>query len=548
MKKILFFVAGALALAACGKTAPAFIDDPDDPAYAGEAARTVRIVPLMTKVTETSFEETDAIGVTVTPSTEVEGFSAQNLKFVYDGSAFSSSLKWYSAGTTTSTITAYYPWSETVPTSFTVQSDQRNGTGSSDFVAGSKADVLPTAAAVPVPFKHKLTRIKLNVTNNAEGDLDHIVLKGGKLTALLDADFNASADPDAEPGDIVAFEGQSGYYLILPPQTVSFVASVFTTGGDELTQAMVEATLEAGKQYTINMIVNPGDLSVVLSGEIEGWNDGGEIGGEDPVPSNVEEHLDLGYIIYHDVQYNVVKLKDNKWWMAQNLAYVPDGFTPASDLSAVTAGVFYPLKVNDGKTSAEFDTSADGIAAKGYLYQAEVALGLQVGGLTTLDQAVELEGAQGICPDGWHVPTISDIIGLVGKAVSPIATNPDAPYYNGSNGSIVLLNEDGFNMDAFGAVSIQDNTKTAGTFMGWASKYSSKLSSGMFCGSSVGLNSDGDPTATYNTTDEPASGIKNIQFYGFMPMTNKDSEADYTCNGTKVSYRVAGPVRCVRNE
>ena len=539
MRKILFFVAGALALAACGKTAPAFIDDPDDPAYAGEAARTIRIVPLMTKVTETSFEETDAIGVTVTPSTEVEGFSAQNLKFVYDGSAFSSSLKWYSAGTTTSTITAYYPWSETVPTSFTVQSDQRNGTGSSDFVAGSKADVLPTAAAVPVPFKHKLTRIKLNVTNNAEGDLDHIVLKGGKLTALLDADFNASADPDAEPGDIVAFEGQSGYYLILPPQTVSFVASVFTTGGDELTQAMVEATLEAGKQYTINMIVNPGDLSVVLSGEIEGWNDGGEIGGEEPVPSDVEEHLTDGYIIYHDVQYSVVKMDDDKWWMAQNLAYLPTGFTPASSLSEVTAGVFYPIKPNAGQTAAEFDTSADGIAAKGYLYQAEVALGLQVGDLTSVEEAQALEGAQGICPDGWHIPTLADIQGLVGK-VAGLSDVTTAPYYVNGNGSIVSLNEDGFNMDAFGAISIQDNTKTAGTFMGWFSTYPDKIASGMFCGSTYG-------GVTYNTANDETSGIKNLQFYGLMPMTNKATEEQFTCNGTKVSYRIAGPVRCVRD-
>ena len=41
--------------------------------------------------------------------------------------------------------------------------------------------------------------------------------------------------------------------------------------------------------------------------------------------------------------------------------------------------------------------------------------------------------------------------------------------------------------------------------------------------------------------------MKNLQFFGFMPMTNKATEAEYTCNGTKVSYRIAGPLRCVRN-
>ena len=153
--------------------------------------------------------------------------------------------------------------------------------------------------------------------------------------------------------------------------------------------------------------------------------------------------------------------------------------------------------------------------------------------------AEKLEGAQGICPQGWHVPTLTEIVGLVGKSVGA-TTVETAPYYDGANGSIVKLNEDGFNMDAFGAISIQDNTKTAGTFMGWASGYPDKLSSGMFCGSTYA-------GVTYNTSGDETSGVKNLQFYGFMPMTNKSSEAQYTCNGTKVSYRIAGPVRCVRN-
>ena len=62
----------------------------------------------------------------------------------------------------------------------------------------------------------------------------------------------------------------------------------------------------------------------------------------------------------------------------------------------------------------------------------------------------------------------------------------------------------------------------------------------MFCGSTFA-------SATYNTSGDATSGVKNLQFYGFMPMTNKASEDQYTCNGTKVSYRIAGPVRCVRN-
>ena len=235
-------------------------------------------------------------------------------------------------------------------------------------------------------------------------------------------------------------------------------------------------------------------------------------------------------------------MKDGRIWMADNLRYVPDGFTPSSDLTKVTAGVFYPLVVNADNSGLDFNTSADVIAAKGYLYQSEVALGLNVGDLTTVEAAQDLEGVQGICPPKWHVPTIDEIIGLVGKAVSPITTVTTAPYYDtaSGNGSIALLNADSFNMDAFGAITIQDNTKTAGTKMGFMSTYNTKISSGMFCGSSYA-------GVTYNTSGDATSGIKNLQFYGFMPMTNKDSEASYTCNGTKVRYRIAAPLRCVRN-
>ena len=180
------------------------------------------------------------------------------------------------------------------------------------------------------------------------------------------------------------------------------------------------------------------------------------------------------------------------------------------------------------------------IKAHGYLYQAEVALGLQVGDLASVDAAQALEGAKGLCPKGWHVPTADDIISLVGKAVSPLATKTDAPYYDGSNGSIVMLNEDGFNMDAFGAISIADNTKTAGTFMGYLKTFPDKISSGMFCGSTYA-------GVSYNEKDDPESGVKIIQFNGLMPMTNKASADQYTCNGTKVSYRIAAPLRCVRD-
>ena len=529
MKKSVIFAGMALlTLAACKKTPNVEPQPVDFSQYA------VRVEPVITRATETNFEKGDQIGLSIVRAT---GDYATNKQLTYDGTAFSGDLNWYDEGAEESTLKAYYPYNSTeaLPTRFTVQADQSKGTSASDFVSAVKENVLPSANAVSMVFKHRLSRLVVTVKNNSGAEIETVQFQEIIPVALIGDDLTAKVDENAKWQTITAFADGDKYYAIVPGQTVAPIV-VVTAGGKELSQQLVEVTLEPGKQYSVSVIVNKEEIKVVLAGEIENWTDGGEITGDGP---SFEEKLEDGYFTYDGVKYNVVKMKDGKWWMAQNLAYLPEGYTPATDLTAVTAGVFAPIQVNAEHTSAEFTTDAAVVAANGYLYQSEVALGLKVGDLTSEAEAKGLEGAQGICPKGWHVPTLDDIVALVGKSVGA-NTNTEAPYYDGANGSIVKLNEDGFNMDAFGAISIQDNTKTAGSFMGWASAYPDKISSGMFCGSTFA-------GVTYNTSGDTASGVKNLQFYGFMPMTNKATEAEYTCNGTKVSYRIAGPVRCVRN-
>ncbi|MBQ6292230.1 MAG: hypothetical protein IJK76_08485 [Bacteroidales bacterium] len=229
--------------------------------------------------------------------------------------------------------------------------------------------------------------------------------------------------------------------------------------------------------------------------------------------------------------YGIAKMADGKTWMTENLRYVPEGYVPGSDLNKVDSGVYLPVVVADGK--AAFSSDKADIERQGYLYQSEVALGLNVGDLKSVQDAMALEGAQGICPDGWHIPTLSDYLGLVGKSVGA-DTVADAPYYDGKNGSIQMLNADGFNLFACGAVSIQDNTKTSATLMGKAANYD-YISSGFICGS------------TYAGCTVKDDVLTNIQFFGLMPMTNKATEAEFTANGSKLSYRIAAVVRCVKD-
>ena len=525
---MIFAGLAVLALASCKKNVEPGKDPVDFSQYK------VRVEPVITRVTETNFEAGDAIGLSIIRKS---GDYATNVQMKYDGTAFSGDLNWYDDGEEASTIKAYYPYKEGegLPTMFSVQQDQSKGTAASDFVSAVKENVLPSANAVSVVFKHQLSRVVTTVKNNTGADIESIVFEEFVPQAHIAADLTATVVDGAKWQPLTPFFKEDKYYLIVPAQTVKPVVKV-TAGGKVLTQELAEVSLEPGKQYTVSMIVNKEEIKIVLAGEIENWNDGGEITGGPSFSENLEE----GYFTYDDVKYNVVKMKDGKWWMAQNLAYLPEGCTPATELTAVTAGVFAPLRINEGQTAAEFTTDPAVVAKNGYLYQAEFALGLKVGDLTSVADAQKLEAAQGICPKGWHVPTLQDIKDLVGKCAGE-TTNADAPYYGGADCLIKLLNADGFNMEAVGAVSILDNTKTSGTFMGFLSGYKDHLSSSMFCGSTYAA-------VTYNTSGDEASGVKNLQFYGLMPMTNKASEDQYTCNGTKVSYRIAGPVRCVRNE
>ena len=237
------------------------------------------------------------------------------------------------------------------------------------------------------------------------------------------------------------------------------------------------------------------------------------------------------FVTYGGVKYSARKMKDGKVWMTENLRYLPEGYTPSDDVDNVTAGVYYPLVLNAAGDGMEFSRSEEALETNGYLYQSEVALGLKVGDIQDEEKAKSLEGARGICPEGWHIPTAADIMGLVGKAVSPYTTNEDAPYYDKvkKNAMLELLNADGFNFQPCGAVIVTNLTATKASLMGYNKSNPGKITSGYYCGS----------TSTGATKDK-SGNITGYQFLAIMPMANNG-----TANGSKLSHRIGASVRCV---
>lgn len=375
----------------------------------------VIIEPVITRASEVNFEQGDKIGVTITNN---DGVYADNAMLTYDGMAFSGDLKWYSDGGQTCTLKAFYPYAQGgFPTSFTVGADQTAGAGQYDLMMAAKTNVKPQEAPVTMVFQHQLSQITVDIDNQANISIQNVTLKG--LLPKVDFTFGengsvvATADASAAKIDIAAEAVNPGikYRAIVVPQTMSFGISIKSTGGS-VVQNFSEVTMKPGYTYSIKATVTAEGVIFKLSGEIEAWEDGGVITpGDDPViPDEPEEFEEgEGYFVYAGKRYNTVKLPDNKIWMAEPLAYVPKDVT-VSDDPTKGGSVWYPYS-SDGTNVTVLKDEAS-IKSLGLLYSYDALLNTTI----TADNFSSFEGAQGICPKGWHIPTRAEWYALCGSS------------------------------------------------------------------------------------------------------------------------------------
>lgn len=440
MKKFFFYLAAAAAIltVSCNKNIPQPV--------AGKIA----VDPLITRATETDFQNGDKMGLTITRGGEV---FTKNKCFTYDGKQFTSDLSWYTDGEQESCFTAYSPYQESVPLTFTVQQDQSaEGYAASDLMLARKDAVTPQAS-VTMLFKHALTRIVVNVDNKAKAKIIKVTLKNAVPSADVDFnDMNVSVK-GSEAQDIVmqALKKDEKYAAIVIPQTVKLSVEIEIQGGKRLSKSLVETTLKNGGQYSISAVVMPSDVIVGISGDIENWDDEGEI-----QEKELSFHEYENYFEYDGQNYNTVVLADGNKWMAENLHYLPDG-KKLSSTPGDAAGVWYPYTVESG--AAKVLTDEASIKAKGYLYDYNTI----VGGKITADNFSSFESCRGICPPGWHVPSRAEWFALCGNSnrctyleeSTGTKTDANAFYYDAaySAGTVVKFNEAGFNFPLTGTIA-----------------------------------------------------------------------------------------------
>lgn len=185
-------------------------------------------------------------------------------------------------------------------------------------------------------------------------------------------------------------------------------------------------------------------------------------------------------VVYGDVTYHYQQYGDNLWF-TENLRYVPEGYTVSNDYLNSTADkaqcIFYPAKqtgVADNKITYEPGSAANtelnekvGLLYNMYAYLQKTELPEP----TDTIGHKSYKGAQGICPEGWHIPTHEEWNTLVSYGTKSeiwgvvSGENDKALFYEtymydkrgtpteASHTSVTKANELGFNFYPVGTVT-----------------------------------------------------------------------------------------------
>lgn len=539
MKKILTMAAvAAMVFTACSK----------DEGGANAGSSPVRITPTIanpsltpkgvaakgvTRATDTDFELNDKVGLTITMTADGKDFVSNKL-MTFDGADFTTEgFLWYEDINATSMLFAYYPWQEgaAVPTEFSVKADQSGDNyTASDLITAVKSGVKPTLSATQMTFKHKTSRIVIDVTNESGFDITNIVVKGAVGTGVIDpATGNFTAKADAEPFDVTANTATANkvYYALLVPQNgVRLEVTVTTADGKKRTQTLGTTDLKSGENRRMECNVQPADIQVKFSGPIAGWENG-----DDLLPDG-EGQIETPTVEWGGVKYNIVTLKDGRTWMAENLRYVPQGKTVSGDPTDGN-GIWYPCNLSKAADQSLVETA-------GLLYSYPVLLGMADG--FTSDNYDKFEGVRGICPEGWHIPTMAEWLKLTGVGAPGNLSDPTSPYYDAAKGGapIPVLNADGLNIVGCGYI----NAATAVAVPAY-NAIESKAPDGA---GKFGMAYFASSTAAqidYNTAGDAGTGIKKVTYRAAM-LTYNASNNRLTV-GNQVAHGAA-PVRCIKDK
>ena len=392
-------------------------------------------------------------------------------------------------------LKANYAWTATIDGSVRVTVDPSQGNGNADV----------TLTVGP------------NTSDKAlEGTVTFSATGGGTQASTVISITQAAApiiSVDKESIEEVPVAGES-YKVSVTSNYPWTVAATGTAGVTVAPEEGAAGTTEVTVTVAENKGKEPATGTIVFTANGGGTTATAEV--------SVAQLAELTEVEWGGVTYPVKKLADGNYWFTKNLRYVPEGKTVSDDLSAISNGIWYPINAATKALTNQTDT----VAAKGYLYNVEAALGVAAGTVTT-ENCASYEGARGLCPEGWHIPTLDELANLVGRVAmskydlkadpGPITT---AAYWDvtAGNAFMTTANADGFNMTPFDGFISVTATGTKGTVLNTMSYYIS--------------------SAAYVKND-----AFNNQFFAIMA-----NKTNGSCTGAAMNYRSGAPVRCIMDK
>lgn len=332
---------------------------------------------VTTRMTGTSFEENDAIGVYAVAHLsnnqivgDIQDSYAPNIKHVFNGSTWSlpqgAYFPWAGSQTKVA-LYAYYPYNQSATTAnsknypFAVDSNQstKQAFMLSDFLWGRSDATTPTTSKIPLSFTHQMSKIIINIKSERDFTTEEVNnFRASLLNTFLDGTIDLSSgiisvSSNAQKKTLTPYKrinATTGYGVtfeaILLPQTITTSTELFSIKSAEgatpyIYQSANDLVFSSQKQYTFNITISRTGISVTTD-EIADWITTPDTEGNINKP--VKKAIDIS-----DINWNltrVYKVMDKGIQIAEvTKEYLLSG--TAIDVQAI---VVYPMGV-DGKAN-----------------------------------------------------------------------------------------------------------------------------------------------------------------------------------------------------
>lgn len=303
MKRLLYYIAGLLAVSSCALTeseSPILKEGTDASRIniGGEIAQ-----DYVTRANDQGFANGDEIGIYVvdydgaTPGElTLNGTRASNLRYTFD----EASWKWipdheiyYKDKNTHIDVYGYYPYSSPASIEeyeFEVRKDQADEGGegkmggyeASDFLWGKAADVAPSDRTINVSFRHMMAAAKVTLAQGTGFDSAEwasleksVITESAIRTSKINLKTGEVTVTGTRPATgTIAYRSGTDWRCIIVPQTITAGDALFSLNVGGLPYALRKGddfTFVAGKQHNFTITVNKrtetGTYEFVLTGE-----------------------------------------------------------------------------------------------------------------------------------------------------------------------------------------------------------------------------------------------------------------------------------------